>query len=109
ETVVQVRYLTAQTAARLAFVPARPDFRWPDPPERNVIDKHVFAKLRTLRMRPAPLADDTTFLRRVYLDVLGVLPTADETRDFLADTDPDKRTKLIDRLLERPEFADAWA
>ena len=91
ETVVQVRYLTAQTAARLAFVPARPDFRWPDAPERNVVDKHVFAKLRGLRMKPAPLTDDSTFLRRVYLDVLGVLPTVSETRTFLADNDPNKR------------------
>lgn len=109
ETVVQVRYLTAQTAARLAFVPARPEFRWPDPPERNVVDKHVFAKLRALRMRPAPLVDDATFLRRVYLDLLGVLPTAAEARGFLTDADPDRRAKLVDRLLERPEFADAWA
>jgi hypothetical protein len=109
ETVVQVRYLTAQTATRIAFVPERPGFHWPDPPERNVVDKHVFAKLRDLRMKPAPLADDGTFLRRIFLDVLGVLPTMSETRSFLGDTDPDKRAKLIDRLLERPEFADAWA
>jgi hypothetical protein len=109
ETVIQVRYLTAQTAARLAFVPARPDFRWPDLLERNVVDKQVFAKLRELRIRPAPPTDDSTFLRRVYLDVLGVLPTVAETRAFLTDGDSDKRTKLIDRLLDRPEFADAWA
>ena len=88
ETVIQVRYLTAQTAARIAFVPARPNFHWADRPERNVIDKLVFAKLRALRMSPAPLADDSTFLRRVSLDVLGVLPTPDETRNFLADTHP---------------------
>lgn len=109
ETVIQVRYLTAQTAARLAFVPARPDFHWPDRPERNVVDKHVFAKLRALRMKPAPLADDGIFLRRLYLDVLGMLPSLSETRAFLADADPEKRSKLIDRLLERPEFADAMA
>jgi hypothetical protein len=109
ETTVQIRYLTAQTAARVAFVPARSDYRWPDLSERNIIDKHVFAKLRDLRIRPAAPADDSTFLRRVYIDVLGVLPSLDETRAFLADTDPDKRTKLIGRLLDRPEFADAWA
>jgi hypothetical protein len=109
ETVVQVRYVTAQTAARVAFVPARPDYHWPGLAERNVVDKHVFAKLRALRIRPAPVADDGTFLRRVYLDTLGVVPTVDETRAFLADTDPDKRAKLIDRLLDRPEFADLWA
>jgi hypothetical protein len=109
ETVIQVRYVTVQTAAQIAFVPARPDYRWPDLPERNVVDKHVFAKLRNLRNRPAPPADDSTFLRRVYIDVLGVLPSVDETRSFLVDTDPDKRPKLVDRLLDRPEFADAWA
>jgi hypothetical protein len=109
ETTVQVRYLNQQTAARLAFVPARPDFRWPDLPEKNFIDTQVFAKLKTLRMRPADPADDATFLRRVYLDTLGTLPTADEARGFLADSDPDKRAKLIERLVERPEFADFWA
>src|SRR5262245_53830860 len=72
ETTVQVRYLNQQTAARLAFVPARPDFRWPDPPEKNFIDTHVFAKLKTLRMRPADPADDSTFLRRVFLDTLEI-------------------------------------
>jgi hypothetical protein len=109
ETTVQVRYLNQQTAARLAFVPARPDFHWPDLPEKNFIDTHVFAKLKTLRMRPADPADDSTFLRRVYLDTLGILPAADEARTFLADNDPDKRSKLIERLVERPEFADFWA
>lgn len=109
ETTVQIRYLNQQTAAGLAFVPARPDFRWPDLPEKNFIDAHVFAKLKTLRMRPAEPADNSTFLRRVYLDTLGILPTADEARAFLADSDPDKRSKLIERLVERPEFADFWA
>lgn len=109
ETSIQIRYMNAQTAARLAFVPARGDFRWPDPPERNVVDKHIFAKLRALRMKPAPASNDATFLRRVHLDLLGVLPSAAEASAFLTDLDPDKRAKLIDRLLERPEFADYWA
>jgi Protein of unknown function (DUF1549)/Protein of unknown function (DUF1553) len=90
-------------------VPARPDFAWPDVPEVNYIDRHVFAKLRALRMLPAPLAADDVFLRRAYLDALGILPTADEARAFFKDPRPDKRARLIDRLLERPEFADLWA
>ena len=109
ETTILVRYLDRQAAVQLAFVPARPAFVWPNPPQANYIDRHVFAKLRTLRMAPSALASDVVFLRRAYLDVLGVLPSADEARRFLADTRPDKRARLIDALLERPEFADFWA
>jgi hypothetical protein len=109
ETTILVRYLDRQTAVQLAFVPARPGFVWPNPPEANSIDRHVFAKLRKLRMAPSALASDAVFLRRVYLDVLGVLPAPDETRRFLADSRSDKRARLIDALLERPEFADFWA
>jgi hypothetical protein len=109
ETTVLVRFLHLQTPVRLAFVPARPEFVWSGPTSANYIDDHVFAKLRVLRMNPSPAADDGVFLRRAYLDALGVLPTAAEVRSFLADADADKRAKLIDRLLERPEFADCWA
>lgn len=109
ETTILVRYLDRQAAVQLAFVPARPHFKWPNPEEANYIDHYVFAKLRSLRMVPSPLAADTVFLRRVYLDVLGILPTPDETRRFLADTRADKRARLTDALLERPEFADFWS
>ncbi|HUY35629.1 MAG TPA: DUF1549 and DUF1553 domain-containing protein [Pirellulales bacterium] len=109
ETTVLVRFLRLQVPVRLAFVPSRPGFVWSGPPPANYIDEHVFAKLRTLRMNPSSAADDHAILRRAYLDALGVLPTADEARRFLADTDADKRARLIDRLLERPEFADCWA
>jgi hypothetical protein len=109
ETTVLVRYLDRQTAVQLAFVPARPHFVWPHPPEANYVDRHVFAKLRTLRMTPSPLAADGVFLRRAYLDVLGILPTAEEARRFFADTRSDKRARLIDELLQRPEFADFWS
>lgn len=73
------------------------------------IDQLVFAKLKELKMKPAKLASDQLFLRRVYLDVIGTLPTADEARTFLEDKDPKKRSALIDYLLERPEYADYWA
>jgi hypothetical protein len=109
ETAILVRYLDLRATAQLVFVPARPGFTWPDLPEANSIDHHVFAKLRALRVRPSELCSDHVFLRRVYLDTLGILPTADETRAFLSDTRPDKRARLIDGLLERPEFADFWA
>lgn len=79
------------------------------PPERTLVDRHVFAKLRQLGIPPSPLCDDSTFIRRVTLDITGRLPTAAETQAFLQDTDPAKRDKLIDRLLETPEYADYFA
>ena len=73
------------------------------------IDKLVFARLEKLGIPPANLCTDTVFVRRVFLDVIGTLPTAMETKEFLLDTRPDKRRALIDRLLARDEFADYWA
>jgi hypothetical protein len=75
----------------------------------NYIDRLVGAKLERLRMLPSELADDATFVRRAYLDTIGLLPTAAEAREFAADDNPYKRARLIDRLLARPEFADLWA
>ena len=73
------------------------------------MDVHVFAKLKAHKILPSEVATDATFLRRAYLDALGILPTPDEARAFLGDLDPEKRPKLVDRLLTRPEFADFWA
>jgi hypothetical protein len=75
----------------------------------NFIDDHVFAKLRALNIEPCGLCDDAEFCRRVFLDTIGTLPTPDEVRAFLADKRPDKRVRLIDTLLDRPEFVDTWA
>ncbi|MCB9783437.1 MAG: DUF1553 domain-containing protein [Candidatus Omnitrophica bacterium] len=95
-----------------AQVIVRPDYReldWPDLPVANYIDQRVFEKLRLLRLVPASLCEDHVFLRRAYLDIIGVLPTVEETQCFLEDPDPNKRARLVDELLERPEFADVWA
>jgi Protein of unknown function (DUF1549)/Protein of unknown function (DUF1553) len=75
----------------------------------NFIDEHVFRKLGALRIEPSDLCDDTTFLRRASLDTIGILPTPEEVRTFLADMRADKRTRAIDALLQRPEFVDHWA
>jgi hypothetical protein len=66
---------------------------------QSFIDELAAAKFRELGLEPSPLADDATFVRRAFLDAIGTLPTPDETRAFLASTDPDKRTRLVDRLL----------
>ena len=79
------------------------------PPVRNFIDEAVFNKLKLLGIPPSPVADDATFLRRVHVDVTGTLPTEDEVQAFMADGDPDKRNKLIDRLLDSAEYADLFA
>ena len=109
ETTVIVRYLHLQRPVPVAFVPARPGFTWNAPPAKNYVDEHVFAKLRTLRTNPSKPATDHEFVRRAYLDLLGVLPTSEEAKAFVADPAPDKRDKLTDALLLRPEYADHWA
>ena len=74
----------------------------------NAVDQHVFEKLATLHIPPSPLGDDATFLRRASLDTIGTLPTPAEVRAFVADARPDKRARLVEALLERPEFVDFW-
>jgi hypothetical protein len=73
------------------------------------IDDFVLAALHRHGIAPAPMCSDEVFVRRVHLDLLGMLPSAEEVRSFLADGRPEKRTRLIDQLLERSEFADYWA
>ncbi len=109
ETTLIVRFLDRQTAVPLAFVPARAEFIWSDPPTNNFVDERVWVNLRQLRMIPSELCDDSTFIRRAYLDLLNILPTAAESRAFVDDTNAGKRSALVDRLLARPEFATAWA
>lgn len=75
----------------------------------NSIDDHVFDKLAALHIEPSPRCDDATFIRRAFLDAIGTLPTADEVREFLADADEQKRSRLIEQLFVRPEFVDFWA
>jgi hypothetical protein len=77
-------------------------------PRRNFIDELTLEKLKELNLPPSPPAGDAEFVRRAYLDTIGVLPTAEETRAFLTDASKEKRDKLIDALLARPEFIDYW-
>lgn len=78
-------------------------------PRANFIDEHVLRKLRELRLPPSRQSSDAEFIRRAYLDAAGILPTSEELTKFLEDKSLDKRAKLIDTLLERPEFVDYWA
>jgi hypothetical protein len=78
------------------------------PHPSSLVDPPLFAKLRRLGITPSPVCSDAAFLRRVTLDLTGTLPTAEEARRFLASHDPNRRRKLIEALLERPEYVDAW-
>lgn len=109
QTSVTVRYLYKQTTARVEYVPDRPGFAFKAPDPSNSIDSLVFAQLQRLQINPSPVCDDTTFLRRVYLDVTGRLPTVTQAREFLESTDTSKRSVLIDQLLASPEFVDFQA
>jgi hypothetical protein len=109
ETTVAVRYMNARGTSRLAFLADRPGFVWRGPPAAHPIDRDVYAKLRALRINPSAPSDDPVFIRRAYLDAIGRLPEPAESLAFIADRDPEKRSKLADRLVERPEFADFWA
>jgi hypothetical protein len=91
------------------FVPQSSAGDFPDYPPRNRADELVAAKLRKLGIHPSSLCSDEEFLRRVHVDLIGTLPTADEVRAFLDDSRSDKRERWIDSLLERPEYALYWA
>src|SRR5262249_54183456 len=109
ETTILVSFEHRVVAVPLIFREPVPGLTWVDPTPDNFIDEHIFAKLKLLRITPSELSGDAQFCRRVHLDVIGVVPTPEELVRFLEDRGPDKRARLIDALLERPEYVDFWA
>ena len=109
ETAVVARFERIFATANFIVLDANPDFEPTPVPTDNVIDKFVVQKLNRLNIKPSDLADDATFLRRIYLDLTGIQPTAEEVRSFLADADPNKREKTVDVLFQRSEFVDQWS
>ncbi len=109
EAAILVRYLEHMETSRMTFLRDVEGFAWNDPKENNFVDQHVFDKLRLMQILPSDLCTDDEFIRRAHLDVVGELPTPEETRSFLADPNPWKRSQLIDALLERPEYSQFWA
>ncbi len=110
ETAVSVSFLTgvAMTRVRSPFPTPVPDAVFADAARHNRIDDLVIDKLRQMQIPPSGLAGDAVFIRRAYLDAAGILPTRAEVEAFVADTAPDKRARLVDALLKRPEFVDYW-
>ena len=105
QAAISVRYLDKLQSLYITVVEDVPGFAWKPTPENNIVDKLVDAKLRQLQYLPSGGCDDATFLRRVSLDLTGLLPTAEKTRRFLKDTAPDKRAKRVDSLLDSEEYA----
>jgi len=108
EAFVMARYDTHTVGMHAIVLPQGLAFAWADPPVANAIDEAVHRKLLKLRINPSDRCGDEEFLRRVSLDICGVLPTADEYRSFIASTDADKRAHLVDALLDRKEFVEMW-
>jgi len=109
ETAIMVRTLGKAVAARIAVIETPPMKDYPDVPRNNFIDELIFSKLKRVNIVPSALSTDREFVRRVYLDTIGLLPTLEESAQFLESKDPQKRARLIDELMERPEFAEVWA
>lgn len=109
EATFLVRYLGQIVGSRLTFVKPDKQFKYRSPPVNNFVDTSVFAHQRELQILPAKLATDDVFLRRAFLDTIGTVPTAEEAAEFLDSKEPNKRSQLIDHLLQRDEFAAFWA
>ena len=108
EAFVMARFHTFTVGVPMVTLPKGERFVAKPAAEHNYIDGLVHGKLRQLRVEPTGVCDDATFVRRVYLDICGMLPTPDEAARFRVSTLPDKRALLIDELIDRKEFAELW-
>ena len=108
EAFVMARFNIFTVGVPMVVIPEDLQYQRPQLPANNYVDTLVHNKLHKLRMTPSELCSDEVFVRRLYLDITGLLPTAEETAVFLGDPSTDKRAKLIDQLLEKKEFTELW-
>ncbi len=109
EAFVMARFDTHTVGAQVLVLPKGLQFEYPsDETEVNYIDTLVANKLKKIRIAPSEICNDEVFVRRAYIDIVGLTPTVEEYQQFMASTEPDKRAKLIDALLERKEFSEIW-
>ena len=107
-TTVSARALGQVATAQIGVIEAQPGPDYPRIKANNFIDDLVLTKLYRMNLRPAPLSSDREFIRRVYLDLIGILPTPAEVHSFIEDVRPDRRSRLVDSLLARPEYVSHW-
>jgi hypothetical protein len=110
ESAILIRYEGQFAVNPVTVLTPNPGFAWNNPPAFNYIDELVYGKLQRIKVLPSDLCSDADFLRRIYLDLIGIPPTPEEVRAFLADQreTQTKRREVIDRLLDRPEYVDCW-
>ena len=107
ETAIVARFERVFATANIIVLNPNPDFQ-PTPLPENLVDRHIIQKLNELKIKPSGLVDDAGFLRRVSLDLIGLQPKPEEVLAFLNDKDPQKRAKIVETLMKRPEFTDWW-
>ncbi|MEC8506968.1 MAG: DUF1549 and DUF1553 domain-containing protein, partial [Planctomycetota bacterium] len=108
EAFVMARFDTHTVGRQYITLPKDLQFQWNEIVANNYIDELSYEKLKKLRINPSDLCTDEEFLRRVSIDICGVLPTEEEYYAFMSDDDPNKRVKLVDALLDRKEFVEMW-
>ncbi|MDP6795896.1 MAG: DUF1549 domain-containing protein [Verrucomicrobiota bacterium] len=108
EAFVMARFATFTVGSQVVVIPKGVNYERPKLAVNNYIDELVCDKLHKLRMTPSELCTDEAFARRSFLDITGLLPEPDELANFLAETDPEKRNKLVQSLLDRKEFTEMW-
>ena len=108
EAFILARFHTFVEGMQTIVIPEVNDYVREDYPANNYIDEHIASKLHKLRMNASGLCTDEVFVRRVYLDLVGHLPSVEERERFLTDAGEDKRARLVDELIGRPEFVDIW-
>lgn len=108
EAFIMARFATHTVGAHFIVLQKDLEFQWQQTPASNYVDEHIHAKLQKLRIQPSDVCSDAEFARRVTLDIAGMLPTVEEYEAFLADSDPRKRERLVDQLLQRKEFVELW-
>ncbi len=108
DTFVFARFNRFTIGSEVIVLPADSKYQWNNPPANNYVDELVYDRLQKLHLLPSELADDETFVRRVYLDLIGAPPTPEQYRAFVADKSATKRERLIDELIKSDSFADLW-
>ncbi|HEY3969251.1 MAG TPA: DUF1549 and DUF1553 domain-containing protein [Planctomycetaceae bacterium] len=108
EVFVMARFSTHTVGSQYIVLPKGLQFTFPPATPVNYVDELVNEKLKKLRIAPSAICDDESFLRRIFLDLTGGLPTVDDYNRFIPSTDPEKRNKLIDELVNRKEFTELW-